>query len=73
MRTLDVFQEAPWKPYLKNVKAFEAEYSAGGAAFQREWEEKTPPGRVRIHLERAEPDNDKITFDVTPGIGAARW
>lgn len=73
MRTLDIHQEAIWKPYLKKVEVFQVEYSAGGTQFQRSWEQASPPSRIRVRLERFGENGDKITFDVTPGVGAARW
>ena len=73
MRTLDPHQEALWKPYLKDVEIFELEYSNGGSTFQRGWDQAVPPSRIRIRLERGGESRDKIVFDVTPGVGAARW
>lgn len=73
LRTLDSNQEAEWEVYLRDVEAFELEYSTAGAVWQKEWDGLTPPGRIRVRIERAGKSHDKITFDVTPGVGAGRW
>lgn len=73
LRTLEPHNEAAWEPYLKNVDIFECEYSVGGGVWQREWEAVQPPQRVRVRIERSGENHDRIVFDVTPGIGAARW
>lgn len=73
LRTLDSHQEAPWKVYLKNVDVFELQYSNGGVTWQREWDLPTPPAVVRVHMERIGKIRERMVFDVTPGMGAARW
>ena len=72
-RTLDPFEEAPWKVKLSNVRLFELEYSAGGNIFQREWDQTNPPLRVRLRIARGGENRDRLVFDVTPGVGAGRW
>jgi len=72
-RTLDVHSEAPWKVILKNMDVFEISYSSDGNVWQREWDTTEPPGRIRIRMERGIKSNDRIVFDVVPGIGARRW
>lgn len=72
-RTLDPYEEAPWKVKLSNVRLFELEYSAGGNIFQREWDQKNPPHRIRLRIARGGENRDRLVFDVTPGVGAGRW
>lgn len=73
LRTLDPYQEAPWKVHLKNVDVFELQYSSDGVVWQREWDQASPPATVRVHLERVGKVRERMVFDVTPGIGATRW
>ena len=72
-RTLDPFEEAPWKLLLPNVDTFEVQYSSGANVWQREWEAPEPPARIRLRLERGGKNHDRMIFDITPGIGASRW
>ena len=73
LRTLDPNQEAEWQLYLRDVGAFELEYSTAGTVWQKEWDGLTPPGRIRVRIERVGKSHDKLSFDVTPGVGAGRW
>lgn len=72
-RSLDAQDEAEWTLTLPNVSRFELEYSSDGAIFQREWDETTPPNRIRLRIARGGANRDSMVFDVTPGIGAGRW
>ena len=73
LRTVDPNQEAEWEVYLRDVGVFELQYSDAGSVWQREWDGPTPPGRIRLRIERVGKTHDKLTFDVTPGVGAGRW
>lgn len=82
MRTLDEYNEAPWKLVLPDVETFSVEYSATGQLWQREWDGTVSPRRIRLRIIRRpnagkqgvpRPAGDKFIFTVTPGVGAGRW
>ena len=72
-RTMDPYQEAPWKTALSNVSGFDVQYSSGGGNWQNDWDQPESPQRVRVLLQRGGNNHDHIVFDVTPGVGAQRW
>lgn len=73
MRTMEEFEEGRWELLLPDTSLLTMEYSASGQVWQKEWDGTIPPRIVRLRVDRAKPSNDRFAFDVTPGVGAARW
>lgn len=73
MRGIEEFEEGRWELLLPNTNLLSLEYSTSGEAWQREWDGTLAPRVIRVRIDRAEPSKDRFAFDVTPGMGAARW
>jgi hypothetical protein len=73
LRDMDEYEEGRWELLLPETSFLSLEYSASGQVWQREWDGTIAPRMIRIRVDRAEPSSDRFAFDVTPGVGAARW